>query len=186
MGRSFFNQPTPRVARLLLGAFLVRRIGTREIALPISEVEVYDGHHDKASHASRGSTKRNAPMFGHPGQWYVYLVYGCHWMLNIVTREKGYPAAVLIRGAGDISGPGRVTKHLQIGAFFNGRRADFQNKLWIEDRGFHIPSRAVIKMPRVGVAYAGPIWSRKRWRFLLRPQFLNRHFVKMHPKKKRS
>lgn len=64
----------------------------------ICEVEAYVGPQDKASHAHRGRTKRNSPMFGPAGRWYVYFTYGMHWMLNIVTGPKDYPAAVLIRG----------------------------------------------------------------------------------------
>lgn len=95
----FFRRPTIRVARELIGKFLVRKWRGREIVGMITEVEAYDGFHDKASHASRGMTARNAPMFGPAGNWYVYFTYGMHWMLNVVTREKGYPAAILIRGA---------------------------------------------------------------------------------------
>lgn len=102
----FFDRSTIRVARELLGKFLVRRYRgygsacspQEEIAAMITEVEAYDGFRDKASHASRGKTLRNTPMFGPAGNWYVYFTYGMHWMLNMVTRERGYPAAILIRG----------------------------------------------------------------------------------------
>src|SRR3989338_4648093 len=110
----FFNRSTLRVARELLGKHLVRRIGKREVARMITEVEAYIGHKDKASHASRGRTERNAPMFGKAGYWYVYFTYGMHWMLNIVTERNGYPAAILIRGVQGISGPARITKFLKI------------------------------------------------------------------------
>jgi DNA-3-methyladenine glycosylase len=98
LGKAFFNRPTPRVARKLLGKFLVRRYRGRELAGMITETEAYDGFADRGSHAHRGKTVRNAPMFGPSGCWYVYFVYGVHWMLNVTTREAGYPAAVLIRG----------------------------------------------------------------------------------------
>ena len=64
----------------------------------ISEVEAYDGPRDKASHASRGLTPRNRPMFGDAGHFYVYFTYGIHWLVNITTGPRGYPAAVLFRG----------------------------------------------------------------------------------------
>lgn len=96
--RQFFRRQTLVVARELLGKFLVRRWRGREIAAMITEVEAYDGFSDKASHASRGVTARNAVMFGDAGRWYVYFTYGMHWMLNVVTREEGYPAAILVRG----------------------------------------------------------------------------------------
>src|SRR3989344_2308826 len=95
--QTFFNRPAPLVARELLGKFLVRRYRKRTDAFIITETEAYEGFHDKASHAHRGQTKRNAPMFGDAGYWYVYFTYGMHWLLNIVTRERGYPSAVLIR-----------------------------------------------------------------------------------------
>ena len=96
---SFFRRPTVRVAQSLLGTYLVHRVKGKIIVAMITDVEAYDGPLDKASHAHKGVTKRNAPMFGEAGQWYVYLCYGVHEMLNIVTGPKGYPAAVLIRGA---------------------------------------------------------------------------------------
>src|SRR3989344_4993889 len=108
--QNFFNRPTIAVARELLGCFLCRRINGKVIRLKITEVEAYDGPRDKASHASRGKTKRNTPMFGKAGQFYVYFTYGIHWMLNIVTGPKDYPAAILIRGVEGISGPARITK----------------------------------------------------------------------------
>ncbi|HTW96464.1 MAG TPA: DNA-3-methyladenine glycosylase, partial [Candidatus Methylomirabilis sp.] len=95
----FFTRPTLLVARDLLGKFLVRKIGKKEVAVMITEVEAYDGPKDLASHASRGMTDRNAIMFGAGGYFYVYLCYGMYEMLNIVTGPKNYPAAILLRGA---------------------------------------------------------------------------------------
>jgi DNA-3-methyladenine glycosylase len=77
---SFFAQPTPRVAQALLGKFLVRKWRGKEYAHMITEVEVYDGHSDRASHAYRGKTPRSRLMFGAPGVWYVYLIYGMYEM----------------------------------------------------------------------------------------------------------
>lgn len=167
LGKPFFNRPTLAVAEEMLGKFLVRRIGSKEIALPITEVEAYDGFSDKASHASRGMTQRNAPMFGSAGVWYVYFTYGVHWMLNIVTGPKDYPAAVLIRGAGEINGPAKLTKKLLITKQFNNKPANRATGLWIEDRGVMIAKRDIARLPRVGVAYAGSVWSKKKYRFLM-------------------
>lgn len=166
--KEFFARPTLRVARELLGKYLVRRHNGKTHAAMITEVEVYDGYHDKGSHASKGMTLRNAPMFGDPGVWYVYLVYGMHSMLNIVTREKGYPAAILIRGVEGQSGPGRLTKALHITRIQNGLSATQKSALWIEDRGVRLPSRAIMRSPRIGIDYAGKRWAGKLWRFTLK------------------
>ncbi|KKW05729.1 MAG: hypothetical protein UY39_C0051G0006 [Candidatus Kaiserbacteria bacterium GW2011_GWC2_49_12] len=96
--RDFFERPTLVIARGLIGKYLVRRINGRTMSLMITEVEAYDGFDDEASHASRGQTARNTPMFGEAGTIYVYFTYGMHWMLNIVCGKEKYPAAVLIRG----------------------------------------------------------------------------------------
>ena len=163
----FFNRPAPVVAKELLGKFLVRRIGHREIAAMITETEAYEGPRDKASHASRGMTARNAVMFGPPGVWYVYFTYGMHWMLNVVTGKKGYPAAVLLRGIDGANGPARLTKLLGINRDLNGKPAVKASGLWIEDGGVVIPKKHILSGPRVGVAYAGRYWAGRKYRFYL-------------------
>ena len=179
----FFNRDTKIVAQKLLGKFLVHRIGVKEISAMITETEAYDGPHDKASHASKGKTTRTKVMFGSPGVFYIYLVYGMHHMANIVTREHGYPAAVLVRGAvlghylpiranGRIvllDGPGKVTKFFHIDKKCNGKIASQESGLWFEDRGVKVPKNHIKKTPRIGVSYAGPKWSAKKLRFVLIP-----------------
>ena len=87
-----------QVAGDLLGRILCRRLpGGRVLRGRLLEVEAYDGPEDLASHATRGLTKRNAPMYGPPGHLFVYLIYGLHHCFNIVTEREGFPAAVLIR-----------------------------------------------------------------------------------------
>lgn len=164
----FFNQPTIIVAQKLLGKFLVRKIGNKILFKKITEVEVYDGFKDKASHAWRGKTKRNHVMFNSAGRWYVYLNYGLHWMLNIVTKEKRYPAAILIRGVEEINGPGRVSKFFKINKYFNNKLAMPKNKLWIEDRGLKVLKSQIKKGPRIGIDYAGPYWSKIHLRFWIK------------------
>jgi DNA-3-methyladenine glycosylase len=167
--QKFFNRDTKIVAQELLGKFLVRKINNKEIAVMITQTEAYDGPYDLASHASKGKTKRTQIMFGHPGNFYIYLCYGVHEMLNIVTREYGYPAAVLIRGVAlentPINGPGKVTKFLNIARGLNGKAAEKSNDLWFEDRGVKVLKFK--KLPRIGVTYAGPVWSVKKLRFVL-------------------
>ena len=166
---SFFARPTPAVARDLLGKYIVRRWRGREIALMITEVEAYDGPKDRESHASRGRTARNDVMFGPPGIFYVYFTYGMHWMLNVVTGRRDYPAAVLIRAAGGVTGPARLTKFLRVGGAQNKTPAARGTGLWFEDRGVRVPRTAIAAMKRVGVDYAGTTWAEKPLRFMMLP-----------------
>lgn len=102
--RSFFDRPTLDVARDLLGMVLVhRRRGIRTSGV-IVEVEAYIGESDPACHAAPGPTRRNAPMYGAPGHAYVYLNYGLHSLINVVTESVGSPAAVLIRALEPLDG----------------------------------------------------------------------------------
>lgn len=175
---SFFSHPTLRVARRLLGKYIVSERKGKKRALMITEVEAYDGPLDLASHASRGMTPRTTIMFGDPGRFYVYFTYGMHWLVNIVTGRKGYPAAVLIRAGAyrdprtgtiiHIKGPARLTKFLGIDKAENGKRAAKKTGVWIEDRGVRIAPKKIATGPRVGVAYAGPLWSAKPYNFGIR------------------
>jgi DNA-3-methyladenine glycosylase len=187
LGPEFFNRPALTVARELLGKYLVRKVQGREVALMIVETEAYDGQKDLACHARSGRTARNEPMWGQPGRAYVYFTYGMHWMLNLVVREEGYPAAVLIRGlssgktprSGEINlapargvlplldGPAKLTKFLQIDKCLNGKKLGRSSGLWVEDRGVRVSPRQITKTPRIGIAYAGE-YAHKPWRFLLR------------------
>ncbi len=167
----FTSKNTVKIARKLLGKFLVRKIDRKIFVYMICEIEAYDGVKDKASHAHRGKTKRNEIMFGMAGRWYVYFTYGMHWMLNIVTGPKNYPAAILIRGILSanqrINGPARLTKVLKINKRLNGKSADKKSGLWIEDRGVKINYKKIKSASRIGVNYAGRIWSRKKYRFYI-------------------
>lgn len=166
--RKFFERPAPEVAMDLLGKYIIRKRNGVPEAYIITETEAYEGPKDKASHASKGRTKRTEVMFGKPGVFYIYLVYGMYNMLNIVTGREGYPSAVLVRAAVNISGPGRLTKVLNIGGEFNKQPAILTTGLWFEDRGKAIRKKDIQKTSRIGIAYAGPIWSKKLWRFVYR------------------
>lgn len=148
---------------------LVRKVeGHKVLKFIITETEAYEGVEDKASHASRGKTLRNAPMFGKPGTIYVYFTYGMHWMLNIVCGLEGHPSAVLIRGVEGISGPARLTKYLGIDKNFNNQKLSKKNGLWVEYTKSHGREKMYIKkIPRIGVSYAGETWANKKWRFVL-------------------
>lgn len=173
----FFKRPTLEVARDLIGCCLVRRRGTTISRYMIAETEAYDGPDDLACHASKGRTKRTEVLFGKPGHFYIYFTYGMHWLLNFVVGPEGYPAGVLIRSAikidpktGElgamIQGPARLTKKLGLNGSLHGLPAIKTNGLWIE-QGHKIRPRQIKRLPRVGVDYAGPIWTKKKWRFIL-------------------
>ena len=168
LSRDFFDRPADRVARELLGAWLVARSSEGLRRLVVTETEAYLGAHDLACHGRTGPTKRNATMFGPAGRWYVYLCYGMHWMLNVVAGPEGVPAAVLIRGAGEFSGPGRVTKGLGIDRSLDGTVASRRGTLWFETPGVRVPPRRILRTPRIGVGYAGE-WAGKPLRFVFAP-----------------
>ncbi len=166
--KKFFDRNAEIVAKELLGKFLVRKIGGKEIASMITETEAYIGPHDLANHASKGKTERTGVMFGEPGTFYIYLIYGMYLLLNVVVREKGYPAAVLIRGLEAASGPGRAGKFLKITKAMNGKTAGKGSGLWFEEREVKVAKNKIGKSARVGVEYAGPVWAKKELRFFIK------------------
>jgi DNA-3-methyladenine glycosylase len=163
---TFFDRSADTVAHDLIGCRLNWRRGKRSESRIITETEAYTGPDDLASHAARGWTERNAAMFGPPGTFYVYFVYGMHWMLNVVTGRMGYPAAVLIRGVEGISGPGRITKTLAITGKLNRQVASKETGVWFSEAPI-LSNLRVSRSPRIGVNYAGPAWSAKPYRFTL-------------------
>lgn len=168
------SKATVSLARALLGKVLVRdRDGRREERV-IVETEAYVGSKDLACHASKGCTPRTQVMFGPGGRWYVYLCYGIHEMLNLVTGPEGYPAAILVRGVDGAIGPGRVTKQLGIDRQLNAQPALPVSGLHLEDHGIIVPRARVRAGPRVGVNYAGPIWAAKPWRFRIAAEDLHK------------
>lgn len=172
LARSFYERPTIEVARDLLGKLLVRT-GTPTRVARIVEVEAYLGERDAASHARRGPTPRAAIMFGPPGYLYVYLVYGVHHCMNVVTESHGTAGAVLIRGAqpiagfdGDaglrlLTGPGKVCSGLGVTRVENGLDLCAGPLFLTDDRH---PAPRAKRSARIGVAYAGA-WATRRLRF---------------------
>jgi DNA-3-methyladenine glycosylase len=161
------SKKTIAIARWLLGKHLVRATRRGPVARMITEVEAYHSARDGACHASRGRTRRTETLFAPGGVWYVYLCYGVHELLNLVTGPGDFPAAVLIRGVEGISGPGRVTRALGVGRRLNGAACAPASGLWIEDRGVRLRRGVIQATPRIGVDYAGPVWAKKPWRFVL-------------------
>jgi DNA-3-methyladenine glycosylase len=178
--RAFYARPTLVVAHDLLGKVLVHRTAAGVTSGIIVEVEAYIGESDPACHAAAGPTRRNAPMYGPPGHAYVYLNYGVHYLVNVVTEPKRSPAAVLIRALQPLDGiplmrkrrrrarTARRTKSgLQIsehalckgpgnvthamGITLRDTGIDLLGRaLYIEDRGYHVD--AVSWSPRIGIA----------------------------------
>lgn len=160
----FYHRPCLEVARDLVGKWLVRHLPSGEILrLRISETEAYWGEADTACHAHKGRTKRTEVLYADAGTIYIYLCYGVHWLLNVVTGDAEDPQAVLIRACVDAPGPGRLTKALSITGELN-RRSICGDELWIEDDG--MPCE-VVTDKRVGIGYASQEDQDRLWRFKL-------------------
>ncbi|MBX7190858.1 MAG: DNA-3-methyladenine glycosylase [Sandaracinaceae bacterium] len=177
--QSFFARDALVVARDLIGCVLVHG----EVALRITETEAYRHPHDTASHCRPGFTARTAPMWGPPGHVYVYLCYGIHSLLNLVTDDEGEGAAVLIRSAelergaeivharrgvrsadevALLAGPGKVCAALALDPGFSGRSVFVPGGLEVHGGE---PVREVLVGPRVGVDYAAPLDRDAPYRF---------------------
>ena len=188
--REFFARDTLTIARDLLGARLVRALDGQRLSGVIVECEAYIGRDDTACHASRVRTLRNEVMFGPPGFAYVYFIYGMHWMLNIVTEDEGFPAAVLLRAIEPVegietiralrqakgklrpdqdltSGPARLTQALAIDKTFYGADLTANGQLWLEP-GDSISDNVVERGPRIGINYADEKDRLAPWRFWVR------------------
>jgi len=161
----FFHRPCLSVARELVGKVLVRNVDGGQLRLRITETESYCGEEDTACHAHKGRTKRTEVLYAEAGTIYVYLCYGIHWLLNIVTGEKEQPEAVLIRACAEANGPGKLTKVLQITGKLNRKSITQSNELWIEDDGFRCE---IAPGKRVGIGYAAQEDQDRLWRFKMK------------------
>lgn len=189
--RSFFlRSDVVLISRQLIGKHLFTRLnGDPLTGGIIVETEAYAGPEDRASHAyGNRRTKRTEIMFHAGGVAYVYMCYGIHYLLNIVTNVADTPHAVLIRaiepthGVETIlrrrgktrldktvaNGPGSLAKALGIDLRYNGMSLT-GSKIWLEDRGYKVRRNEIDVAPRIGVSYAGPDAERP-WRFRLRDQ----------------
>ena len=166
LGRDFYTKDVLDVAPALLGKLLCRKAeGGEVMKYRITETEAYRGEDDTACHASKGKTSRTSVMWDKGGTVYVYLCYGMHNMLNIVTGTKGEPQAVLIRGIETADGPGKLTKKLSIERRHNGADVVFSDELWIEDDGF--TPENINTSPRIGIDYADEKDRLRPWRFYI-------------------
>jgi DNA-3-methyladenine glycosylase len=102
-------------------------------------------------------------MYGAGGFAYIYLCYGIHWLLNVVSGPAGFPEAVLIRGVEGFDGPGKLTKALDIGKELKGENLTLSKRLWIEDDGYKPLFRAT---KRIGIDNAAEKDRNRLWRFL--------------------
>jgi len=182
LSRAFYAQPTLKVARSLLGKYLVRKIGNKVLSGQIIETEAYIGPQDRASHAYGGKkTKRNEAEYLVGGHVYIYLVYGMYWQFNISTFKAGTPECVLVRAldAESASGPGKLCRYLKLDKSFYGEDLAKSKKLWLEDpiperarygasRGVRIKKPKIMATKRIGIDYAGSYWANKKWRFILK------------------
>lgn len=168
---AFYDRDAAAVARELLGMRLAHRVEGVWRVGRIVETEAYVGPRDRACHSSKGRTKRNAVMFGHPGHAYVFLIYGIYHCFNTVTGPEGLGAAVLVRAleplegiSGKTSGPGLLCKALGIDLRQNGMSLLGPELLICPPT---CPEAVdVVVRPRVGVEYAGE-WAAELLRFYI-------------------
>jgi DNA-3-methyladenine glycosylase len=175
--RRFFARDVLQVAPELVGKHLVRG----PVTLRITEVEAYRWPPDTACHARSGKTARNAPLWGPPGRAYVYLCYGLHNMLNLVTGDDGSAQAVLVRSCAPVrgldvvrkrrddksgpvllTGPGKVGQALGLDTAWSHHPLYRPGGLTLRDGP---PPAALLVGPRVGIDYAQPEHRVLPWRF---------------------
>lgn len=234
MGRKFFVRDTLTVAKELLGKYIVRKIGNKEIIGRIVETEAYIGPQDRASHAYGGKrTTRNTAEYLVGGHIYIYLVYGMYWQFNITTAQEGKPECILVRAVKPVivdefkiqnstpivqtltdlttgranrnkgrntgipapyhpsrsedwfgefkitsqnskllrnlaNGPGKLCRYLKLDKSFYGEDLTKSGRIWLEDKGERIKPSRIGSSARVGIDYAGPYWSRRKWRFYIK------------------
>jgi DNA-3-methyladenine glycosylase len=167
--RDFYDRDPIAVAQDLLGKYLVRVSRGVERVGRIVEVEAYLGPHDLAAHSARGLTPRTRVMFGPPAHAYVYMIYGMHWCMNVVTQPEGVASAVLLRAlepvknvVGRTQGPALLCKAMGIDGRLHGH--DMLSDDFHIDRPARAEAIRIVKRPRIGVDYAGH-WARRLLRF---------------------
>ena len=180
--RDFYDRDTEIVSRELLGAILECKAADGITSGIIVETEAYIGEHDAACHAAAGRTRRTEPLYGRPGNAYVYFIYGMHWCINAVTRAEGLPSAVLIRALEPLigipimrrrrpqarsdrnltNGPGKLCAALGIDRHMNG--LPLQRYPVVIRAGETVKETDVIVTPRIGITQAAD-WP---LRFLVR------------------
>lgn len=164
LAKDFFSRSCLEVAPELCGKIICRRLPDGELLmLRISETEAYNGESDTACHAHRGRTARSEMLWRGPGTIYVYLCYGIHWLMNVITGAEGEPQGVLIRACEGCGGPGKLTKYLHVTGELNGKSFLDSGDIWIADDGC---SPEIKRDKRVGIDYALPEDRDRLWRFI--------------------
>ena len=150
----FFHRDVLEAAPDLVGKILVHKLpdGT-ELRERIAETEAYRGEEDKGCHAAKGRTKRTELLYGESGVIYVYLCYGMHWLMNVITGENDQPQGLLIRAGKKYNGPAKLTKNMKVDGSFNGVSLRDNEEIWFEDDGYRPKIRTA---PRVDI----------EWRFI--------------------
>lgn len=172
LSRDFYDRDTEIVSRELLGAVLECDTDAGRASGVIVETEAYVGEHDAACHAAAGRTRRTEPLYGPPGNAYVYFIYGMHWCINAVTRAEGLPSAVLIRALEPLeglelmrqrrprarsdrdltNGPGKLCAALGVDSRMNG--LSLQRRPVVIRAGEPVADSDVAITPRIGISVA--------------------------------
>lgn len=189
LDREFYLRNTIKVAKDLLGKYLVRRYKGKYLIGRIVEVEAYLGKNDPASHSFKGKTKRNEVMFSQGGHLYVYFTYGMHYCCNVVTEEKGKGRAILLRAVEPIgniktikmlrnlddpklnynltNGPAKVCQAFAFGKTENGTDL-CGDQIWIGkkilDIQYPMSAPKIISSSRIGITNG----SEHKWRFYIK------------------
>ena len=182
LSRAFYSRETVDVAHDLIGTRIVRHLDGNILIGRIIETEAYHGLDDAASHAYKGRTTRNAPMFGLPGHTYIYFIYGMHWLFNISAHPEGKPGGILIRALEPVAGlkkmhelrgmdsvqlltngPARLAQALKLDKSFNNIDLVTHNHLYLI-HGHLDPEENIVTGPRIRVPGDGLAKTRP-WRF---------------------
>ena len=167
----FYHRPCIEVAKDLVGKIIVHK----DVRLRITETEIYWGESDTACHASRGRTGRTEVLYMDAGTIYVYLCYGIHWMLNVITGDENDPQGVLIRACAEADGPGKLTKKLGITKELNRKSILETEEFYIADDGLRYE---IVPDKRVGIGYATQEDQDKLWRFKIGKALSSADFTK--------
>jgi len=187
LGQEFYFQKTEKVAKELLGKILYFKNDSDKVfSGRIVETEAYTGIEDPAAHSfGDRKTERTKTMYLEGGHAYVYLIYGMYNCLNFVTRYEGHPEAVLIRALEPVhhssekpskkdlhtNGPGKLCRYFGITRKQDGLKLwKKRSGLWVEDDGFQVSPKQIVRAPRIGIDYAGDaaLWP---LRFYLKDSF---------------